>query len=168
MPSSKILAEKQNVVSELAEKLKSAEAGVLVKYEGITVEEDTKLRAALRAAGVQYTVMKNTLTGRACEIAGFGDMKQYLEGMNAIAISQNDPIAAAKIMKEYAEKVESFEIKAGFIDGAVIDAKAVEALASIPSKETLIAKMLGSLTSSLYSFARVLQAKIDKENGAAE
>ena len=168
MPSSKILAAKQNVVSELAEKLKSAEAGVLVKYEGITVEDDTKLRAALRAAGVQYTVMKNTLTGRACEIAGFGDMKQYLEGMNAIAISQNDPIAAAKIMKEYAEKVETFEIKAGFIDGAVIDAKAVEELASIPSKEVLIAKMLGSLTSSLYSFARVLQAKIDKENGAAE
>ena len=168
MPSSKILAEKQNVVSELAEKLKSAQAGVLVKYEGITVEDDTKLRAALRAAGVQYTVMKNTLTGRACEIAGFGDMKQYLEGMNAIAISQNDPIAAAKIMKEYAEKVETFEIKAGFIDGAVIDAKAVEELASIPSKEVLIAKMLGSLTSSLYSFARVLQAKIDKENGAAE
>ena len=168
MPSSKILAEKQNVVSELAEKLKSAQAGVLVKYEGITVEDDTKLRAALRAAGVQYTVMKNTLTGRACEIAGFGDMKQYLEGMNAIAISQNDPIAAAKIMKEYAEKVESFEIRAGFIDGGVIDAKAVEELASIPSKEVLIAKMLGSLTSSLYSFARVLQAKIDKENGAAE
>jgi len=168
MPSSKILAEKQNVVSALAEKLKSAQAGVLVKYEGITVEDDTKLRAALRAAGVEYTVMKNTLTGRACDIAGFGDMKQYLEGMNAIAISQNDPIAAAKIMKEYAEKVESFEIKAGFIDGGVIDAKAVEELASIPSKETLIAKMLGSLTSSLYSFARVLQAKIDKENGAAE
>ena len=168
MPSSKILAEKQTVVSALAEKLKSAQAGVLVKYEGITVEDDTKLRAALRAAGVEYTVMKNTLTGRACDIAGFGDMKQYLEGMNAIAISQNDPIAAAKIMKEYAEKVESFEIKAGFIDGGVIDAKAVEELASIPSKETLIAKMLGSLTSSLYSFARVLQAKIDKENGAAE
>ena len=168
MPSSKILAEKQNVVSTLAEKLKSAQAGVLVKYEGITVEDDTKLRAALRAAGVEYTVMKNTLTGRACDIAGFGDMKQYLEGMNAIAISQNDPIAAAKIMKEYAEKVESFEIKAGFIDGGVIDAKAVEELASIPSKEVLIAKMLGSLTSSLYSFARVLQAKIDKENGAAE
>ena len=168
MPSSKILAEKQNVVSALAEKLKSAQAGVLVKYEGITVEDDTKLRAALRAAGVEYTVMKNTLTGRACDIAGFGDMKQYLEGMNAIAISQNDPIAAAKIMKEYAEKVESFEIKAGFIDGGVIDAKGVEELASIPLKETLIAKMLGSLTSSLYSFARVLQAKIDKENGAAE
>ena len=168
MPSSKILAEKQNVVSTLAEKLKSAQAGVLVKYEGITVEDDTKLRAALRAAGVEYTVMKNTLTGRACDIAGFGDMKQYLEGMNAIAISQNDPIAAAKIMKDYAEKVESFEIKAGFIDGGVIDAKAVEELASIPSKEVLIAKMLGSLTSSLYSFARVLQAKIDKENGAAE
>ena len=168
MPSSKILAEKQAVVAALAEKLKAAQAGVLVKYEGIKVEDDTKLRADLRKAGVEYAVMKNTLTGRACEIAGFGEMKQYLEGMTAIAISEKDPIAAAKIMKEYAEKVESFEIKAGFIDGAVIDVKKVEELADIPAKEVLIGRMLGSLTSGLYSFARVLQAKIDKDGAAQE
>ena len=168
MPSQKILEQKQNAVAVLAEKMRNAASGVLVKYEGIKVEDDTKLRAALRKAGVEYTVVKNTLTGRACDEVGYGEMKQYLSGMTAIATSADDAIAPAKIMKEYAEKVESFEIKAGFIDGAVIDAKAVEALASIPSKETLIAKMLGSLTSSLYSFARVLQAKIDKENGAAE
>ena len=156
MPSSKILAEKQSVVAELAEKLKNAEAGVLVKYEGIKVEDDTKLRAALRAAGVQYSVMKNTMTGRACEIAGFGEMKPYLEGMTAIAISEKDPLAAAKIMKEYAEKIDSFEIKAA----------KVNELASIPAKEVLVGRMLGSLTSGLYSFARVLQAKIDKDNGA--
>ena len=167
MPSNKILEAKQAVVADLAEKLKTAQAGVLVKYEGITVEDDTKLRAALRAAGVEYTVKKNTMIGRACDIAGFGEMKQYLEGMNAIAISANDPIAPAKIMKEYAEKIESFEIKAGFIDGGVIDAKKVEELATIPSRETLIARMLGSLTSSLYSFARVLQAKIDKDGEGA-
>ncbi len=164
MPSSKILAEKQSVVADLAEKLKNAQAGVLVKYEGIKVEDDTKLRAALRAAGVDYTVMKNTMTGRACDIAGFGDMKTYLEGMTAIAISDKDPIAAAKIMKEYAEKIDSFEIKAGFIDGAVIDAAKVNELASIPAKEVLVARMLGSLTGGLYSFARVLQAKIDKDS----
>lgn len=167
MPSKKILEAKQAVVADLAEKLKNAEAGVLVKYEGITVEDDTKLRAELRKAGVEYTVMKNTMTGRACDIAGFGDMKQYLEGMTAIAISANDPVAPAKIMKEYAEKIDSFEIKAGFIDGGVIDAKKVEELATIPSRETLIARMLGSLTSSLYSFARVLQAKIDKDGEGA-
>ena len=164
MPSSKILAAKQNVVAELAEKLKNAQAGVLVKYEGIKVEDDTKLRATLRKAGVEYTVMKNTLTGRACDIAGFGEMKQYLEGMTAIAISATDPVAPAKIMKEYAEKIDSFEIKAGFIDGGVIDAAKVNELASIPSREVLVGRMLGSLMSGLYSFARVLQAKIDKDS----
>ena len=165
MPSNAILEQKKAVVAELAEKLRNAKAGVLVKYEGITVENDTALRRALRAAGVDYSVMKNTLTGRACDEVGFGDMKQYLSGMTAIATSANDEIAPAKIMKEYAEKIESFEIKAGFVDGAVIDAAKVEELASIPSKEILVAKMLGSMTSCLYSFCRVLQAKIDKENG---
>ena len=167
MPSQKILEQKQALVAELAEKLKNASAGVLVKYEGITVEDDTKLRAALRAAGVEYSVVKNSLTGRACEAAGLGEMTQYLTGMTAIATCENDAVAPAKIMKEYQEKVESFEIRAGFVDGAVLDKAGVEELASIPSKEILVAKVLGSLTSSLYSFARVLQAKIDKENEAA-
>ena len=165
MPSNKILEQKKQVVEELAAKLQSAAAGVLVKYEGITVADDTALRAALRKAGVEYTVMKNTLTGRACDIAGYGDMKQYLSGMTAIAISQDDPIAAAKIMKQYADKVKGFEIKAGFVDGGVLDQAGVEALAATPSKEVLIARMMGSLMSSLYGFARVLQGKIDKENG---
>ena len=168
MPSNKILEEKKQVVESLAAKMQTAQAGVLVKYEGITVADDTALRAALRKAGVEYTVMKNTLTGRACEIAGYGEMKQYLSGMTAIAISQNDPLAPAKVMKEFADKIDSFEIKAGFVDGGVLDVAGVEALAATPSKEVLIAKMMGSLMSSLYSFAYVLQAKIDKENGGEE
>ena len=168
MPSNKILEMKKQVVEELAAKLQSASAGVLVKYEGIKVAEDTALRAALRKAGVEYTVMKNTLTGRACDIAGYGDMKQHLEGMTAIAFSSEDPIAPAKIIKEYADKIDSFEIKAGFVDGGVIDKAGVEELAATPSKEVLIAKMMGSLMSSLYGFAYVLQAKIDKENEGAE
>lgn len=162
MPSQKILEQKQEIVKTLAEKMRNAASGVLVKYEGITVEEDTKLRAALRAAGVEYSVMKNSLTGRACEDAGFADMKQYLTGMTAIAISEKDAVAPAKIMKEYADKVASFEIKAGFVDGAVVDASVVMALASIPSKEQLIAKMLGSLTAPMQKFACALQAIIDK------
>ena len=167
MPSQKILEQKQALVASLAEKLKNASSGVLVKYEGITVEDDTKLRAALRAAGVEYSVVKNSLTGRACEAAGLGEMTQYLTGMTAIATCENDAVAPAKIMKEYQEKVESFEIRAGFVDGAVLDKAGVEELASIPSKEILVAKVLGSLTSSLYAFARVLQAKIDKDGGEA-
>ena len=168
MPSNKILEEKKQVVESLAEKIKSAQAGVLVKYEGIKVSEDTELRAALRKAGVEYSVMKNTLTGRACDIAGYGDMKQYLSGMTAIATSQTDPLAPAKIMKEFADKIDCFEIKAGFVDGGILDAAGVESLAATPSKEVLVAKMMGSLMSSLYSFAYVLQAKIDKENEGAE
>ena len=168
MPSNKVLEEKRQVVESLAAKMQAAQAGVLVKYEGITVAEDTELRAALRKAGVEYSVMKNTLTGRACDIAGYGDMKQYLSGMTAIAISESDPIAPAKIMKEFADKINCFEIKAGFVDGGVLDLAGVEALAATPSKEVLIGKMMGSLMSSLYSFAYVLQAKIDKENEGAE
>ena len=165
MPSNKILEEKKQVVESLAAKIQSAKAGVLVKYEGIKVAQDTELRNALRKAGVEYTVMKNTLTGKACDIAGYGDMKQYLNGMTAIAISQDDPIAPAKIMKEFADKIDCFEIKAGFVDGGMLDQAGVESLAATPSKEVLIAKMMGSLMSSLYGFAYVLQGKIDKENG---
>ena len=168
MPSNKILEAKKQVVETLAEKIKSSQAGVLVKYEGIKVSEDTELRAALRKAGVEYTVMKNTLTGKACEIAGYGDMKQYLSGMTAIAIGTDDPIAPAKIMKTFADKLDRFEIKAGFVDGGILDKAGVEALAEIPSKEVLIAKMMGSLMSPLYGLAYVLQAKIDKENGGEE
>ena len=168
MPSNKILEEKKQVVESLAAKIQTAKAGVLVKYEGIKVSEDTELRAALRKAGVEYTVMENTLTGRACDIAGYSDMKEHLSGMTAIAMSQDDPIAPAKIMKQFADKIECFEIKAGFVDGGVLDKAGVESLAATPSKEVLVAKMMGSLMSSLYGFAYVLQAKIDKENEGGE
>ena len=168
MPSNKILEQKKQFVETLAAKMKSAASGVLVKYEGITVADDTELRAALRKAGVEYTVMKNTLTGRACDIAGYGDMKEHLTGMTALAISQEDPIAPAKILKTYADKLQGFELKAGFVDGGVLDQKGVEELAATPSKEVLIAKMMGSLMSSLYGFAYVLQGKIDKENGGED
>ena len=165
MPSNAILEQKKQVVADLAEQIKASAAGVVVNYQGITVENDTALRKALREAGVKYVVMKNTLTGRACEEVGLGDMKQYLSGMTAIAISETDPVAPAKVMKEYAEKIESFEILAGYLDGAVVDKNTVISLADIPSKETLVAKMLGSLQSPLYGLAYVLQAKIDKEGG---
>ena len=167
MPSNSILEQKQAIVAELAEKLKASPAGVVVNYQGITVDADTKMRKALREAGVKYMVIKNSLTGRACDEVGLGDMKQYLSGMTAIAIGTTDPVAPAKVLKEYAEKVESFQILAGYLDGAVVDAAAVNTLADIPSKEVLIAKLLGSIKSPLYNFAYAIQAIVDKDGEAA-
>ena len=163
MPSKTILEQKQQAVAELAERIKNSVSGVLVNYQGITVEDDTAMRKALREAGVKYMVVKNSLTGRACEQVGYGEMKQYLSGMTAIAISEKDAVAPAKVLKKYADKVESFKILAGYVDGAVVDEKTVNALADIPAKEVLIAKFLGSIQSPLYGLAYALQAVIDKQ-----
>ena len=105
MASEKILEQKKALVDGLADKFGRAVSGVLVKYQGITVADDTMLRADLRKAGVEYAVIKNSLIGRAADIAGLGDLKSELEGMNALAISYDDPIAPAKILKKYADKM---------------------------------------------------------------
>ena len=169
MPSNAILEQKKQVVADLAEQIKASAAGVIVNYQGITVDSDTALRKALREAGVRYVVMKNTLTGRACDECGYGEIKQYLNGMTAIAISTpEDPIAPAKILKEYAEKIDSFQIVAGYCDGQVLDAAGVNSLAEIPSKEILLAKFLGSIKSPIYNFAYAIQAIVDKKNEGEE
>jgi len=167
MPNAKVLEQKIAAVEALSDKMGKAASGVLVKYQGITVEDDTKMRAALRKAGVEYSVMKNSIIGRACANVGFNALTDGLEGMNAIAVSMDDPIAPAKILKEYAEKIESFEIRGGFCDGEILDAEGVNALASIPPKEVLVGKILGSIQGPLYSLAFALQAIIDK-NGSGE
>ena len=166
MPSANVLESKKQIVADLTDRIKNSVAGVIVKYEGISVEKDTALRAELRKAGVEYTVIKNTLTKRACENVGYDALVKDLEGMTAIATSASDPVAAAKILKKYAEAIETFEIKSGFVDGGVIDAKGVDELATLPSKEQLIGKVLGSIQSSLYSLAYVLQAIVDKDGGS--
>ena len=169
MPSAKVLESKKQIVADLTEKLQSAVSGVIVNYSGITVENDTKMRAELRKAGVEYAVVKNTMTKRACENVGYGELANVLEGMTAIAISKDDAVAPAKILKEYADKIDSFELKAGFVEGKVLDQAGVLELANIPSKEILIGKLLGSIQSPLYGLACALQAIIDKDGeGAAE
>lgn len=169
MPSAKILEQKQQTVAELSEKLKAAKSGVIVNYTGITVEDDTKLRAELRKANVEYKVYKNSIIGRACAEAGYADVAGQLSGMSAIAYSAEDEVAPAKILKNYADKIETFNLKCGFIDGAVIDANAVEQLADTPNKETLVCKIMGCMKSPVYGLAYVLQAIIDKqEEPAAE
>ena len=166
MPSVKILEQKKAQCALLSEKIKNSVSGVLVSYTGITVEQDTELRKTLRENGVDYKVYKNSIARLACEECGYGEMTPFLEGMNALAVSEKDPIAPAKILKEYADKIESFQIKAGYIDGGVIDQAAVIDLANTPSKETMICKIMGSMMGPLYGLAYVLQAKIDKEEKA--
>jgi large subunit ribosomal protein L10 len=165
MPSAKILEQKQQLVSELAESMKNAQSGVLVNYCGITVEKDTALRAELRKNNVTYKVIKNTYIRKAAEIAGLSGFESVLEGMTAIAVS-DDPIAPAKILCKFAENNDRFEVKAGFIDGRAIDVNEIKELAAIPSREGLIAKFLGSIQSPLYNFAYAIQAIVDKEGGA--
>jgi large subunit ribosomal protein L10 len=167
MPSKSILEQKQKVVADLTEQIRNSVSGVVVNYQGITVEDDTKLRKALREAGVSYHVYKNSLTGRACDNCGYGDMKQYLTGMTAIAVSEKDPVAPAKILKSYADKIESFKLLAGYVDGEVIDDKAVEKLAAIPNKETLVTQLLVCIRSPLVNFVYVLD-QAAKAGGTAE
>ena len=166
MPSAKVLEQKKEIVKNLAEKMKNANAGVFVDYKGINVADDTALRNELRKAGVEYSVIKNTLARFAVEEIGYGALSDIFNGTTALATS-DDQVAAAKILCNYAKDHENFTVKAGFIDGEILDADGVIALSKIPSKEGLIAKMLGGLQSSLYGLAYVLQAKIDKENGEA-
>ena len=166
MPSNKILEQKKQVVADLADSIKNSAAGVLVKYQGITVEDDTKMRKALREAGVKYVVMKNTLTGKACEENGLGDMKQYLNGMTAIAVgTADDPIAPAKILSEFSKSKKKMAIKCGVCDGAFLDEAGVQALANLPSKEVLIAKIMGSMMSSVSKFVYCVEALRKKQAG---
>lgn len=121
MPSEKILEQKKQLVSDLSEKLKNSVAGVLVSYKGISVADDTKLRSDLRAAGVEYGVVKNTMLHLAAEKADLSELDSVLTGTTALAISAEDHVAAAKVLKKFAETHKTFEIKAGFVEGKVID-----------------------------------------------
>ena len=160
MPSKKVLNAKRKIVEEMTEKLKTSVAGVLVDYRGITVEQDTELRNQLRKAGVEYRVIKNSLTRFAAEEAGFQDLNQYLTGPNSLALSFDDPISPAKIISSFAKNNDKIEIKAGFIEGKVIDINEVKALAELPSKEMLIAKALAGFNAPIASFVNVLNANI--------
>lgn len=160
MASEKILQQKQAYVEELAEKLKDSVAGVVVSYMGITVADDTALRRKLREAGVDYAVVKNSMLRRAAEKVGLEGMDNVLEGSTALAVSPTDHVAAAKILSEYAEKSKTFEIKAGYVEGKVIDAAAVSELAKMPPKEVLVAKVLGGLNAPISGFVNVLNGNI--------
>lgn len=157
MPSEKILEKKKQQVAELAEALKGACTGVIVDYKGITVADDTKLRKELREAGCDYKVVKNTLLKLALQEAGIEGLENVLEGTTALAYSKDDYVSSAKILSGYAEKSKDvFNVKAGFVDGKVLDAKGVKELAELPPKEVLVAKALGGLNAPIAGFVTVL------------
>ena len=168
MPSEKVLELKKQQVAALKERLDASIAGVVVDYKGISVEDDTKLRKELREAGVEYTVVKNTLLGRAIEGTSLADMGSVLEGTTAIATSKDDYVAAARILGKYAKDSEGkFKLKAGFIDGEIYDEAGVVALSKIPSRDTLLAQLVGSLQGPIQKLAALLKAVSEKDGEAA-
>jgi large subunit ribosomal protein L10 len=164
MPSAAVLEQKKAIVEALAEEMKGAASVVLVNYQGISVEDDTKLRSELRKANVDYKVVKNTLISRASEIAGLEGHKDVLNGMTAIAICQDDQIAPARVLGKYAKNHDNFVLKAGFIDGKLVDSEELKKLAELPSKEVLIATVLGTLNAPITALAVALQAIADQKD----
>lgn len=171
MASEKVLASKKEKVAQLAELLKNSCAGALVNYEGITVEEDTKLRREMRENNVTYFVEKNTMLRLAFKEAGIEGLDDVLNGATAIAVSADDETAPARILGKYAEDFgdKKFDLKAGFIGTTIYDQAGVVALSKIPSRETLLAQLVGSLQGPLTKLAATLKAVADKksEEGAA-
>ena len=166
MPSNKILAAKQAYVKELNEKLTAAMAGVVVSYNGISVADDTKLRKELRDAGVEYTVVKNTMLRLAVKGTKYEALAECFKGDTAIAISPEDPAAAARILCKFADadKTKRFTVKGGFCDGQVMDAEGVRSLSTMPNREGLLSMLAGSLSGIIGGLAVSLQAIIDKQD----
>ena len=162
MPSTVILEQKQAQVAALAERIKGSIAGVIVDYKGINVEDDTKLRKELREAGVEYTVVKNTLLKRAAEAAGLDGIDPVLEGTTAIATSDDDYVASARILQKYADGHDNFSLKSGYLDGEVIDLTKLQSLAKLPSREVLLATVCSVFNAPIAAFARGVQAIVDK------
>lgn len=166
MPSAKALESKKQVVAELNEKITNATAGILVDYQGLTVEEDTNLRRKLREAGVEYKVIKNTLINLALEGTGLEDLRGCLEKPTAIALS-SDEVAAAKVIGDFSKSNDKLEVKMGFLDGAVMSKDEVIALGKIPGRETLIAQAVCGINSPLTKLVVVLD-QISKKLAAEE
>ncbi len=166
MPSEKILEQKKQMVDTLADKMQKAVAGVMVDYRGLTVEEDTKLRNELRAAGIEYSVVKNTLTRFAANRIGYTEFDEILNGPTALALSYDDVVAPARVLAGFAEKNDNLEIKAGFMEGKAMSLEEVVALSKIPSKDTLYAMLAGGLNATIAGLARAIDAVREQKETA--
>ena len=156
---------KKPVLEEISAQVEGAQCVLLVNYSGLTVAQDTQLRKELREAGVHYKVYKNTMMKRAFAGTAFESLTKDLDGTNAIAISKDDATAPARVLADFAKKAPALEVKAGVVEGNFYDEAGMKAISSIPSREVLLSKLLGSLQSPITNLARVLNQIA--ENGGA-
>ena len=168
MPNAKVLESKKAIVDALAEKLQSSTAAVFVDYKGINVAQDTELRNQFRAANVEYTVVKNTLTRFAANKAGYNQFDDLLNGTTSLACTTGDPIAPARIVCEFAKKNKDLlKIKGGIIEGSVLSAEELSAFGELPSKDALLSQVLGTFLAPITSLAVVLDQICKAKGGDA-
>ncbi len=158
---------KQPIVKEISENVKDAQSVVIVDYRGLTVEEDTQLRRQLREAGVTYKVYKNTMMNFAFKGTDLEALTPHLEGPSAIAISKDDATAPARVLAKFAKATPALELKGGVVEGVYYDAKGIVGISSIPSREELLSKLLGSIQSPIANFARVMNQLAEKGGAGA-
>lgn len=163
MPSSEHLQQKEAIVAEIKGKLEKAKSLVIADYRGITVEEANSLRRSMGEAGVDYTVYKNTMVSRAIKGTEFEVLDKYLTGPGAFAFGYEDAVAPARVIAGFIKEHKKMEFKAGVIEGHFFDAEGVKAVASLPSRDELIAKFMGSIQSPVSKFVRTLQAIADQK-----
>ena len=169
MPNAKVLSQKQAIVEELAARIQNASAGILVDYKGITVEEDTALRAELRKDNVNYTVVKNTLTRKALEKIGMTALDEVLNGTTSMATADEDPIAPFRIITDYSKKLgERFNVKAAFMEGKILNDAEIAEMSALPSKDALYSKVLGTMIAPITGLAVCLGQILEQKGGSLE
>ncbi|MBS4538007.1 50S ribosomal protein L10 [Clostridium sp. D2Q-11] len=163
-----IVEQKQQVVQEIRDKISNAKSVVLVDYRGLNVDEVSELRRKYSEAGVEYKVYKNTMMRFAFKEEGFEEFTSYLKGPSAIAISTEDPVIAARVTNDFAKEHKKLELKAGIVEGDVLNLEKITAIANLPSKEQLLTQLVVGLNAPIGKFARTIQAIVDKQEGGNE
>ena len=163
MPNEKVLKEKQQAVIEVTEKLKSSNCTIVTDYRGLTVAQVTELRKTLRQNGIEFKVIKNTITRRATENAALTELDPHLTGPTAIIFSNGDLVLPAKIVSDFAKKNNNLEVKAGVVEGRVVDHEQIKALAELPSREVLLSMLLSVLQAPMRNFALAVKAVSEKQ-----
>ncbi len=168
MANAKILAEKQQAVSEVTDKLKNSSCTIVADYRGLSVAQVTQLRKSLREAGIEFQVLKNTLARRATANAELSELDEFLIGPTAIAFSKDDIVTPAKILTDFAKKNENLSVKAGVVEGRVVGFDQIKALADLPSREGLLSMLLSVLQAPVRNFALAVKAVAEKQEGGAQ
>ncbi|HGH8453491.1 TPA: 50S ribosomal protein L10 [Streptococcus pyogenes] len=165
--SEAIIAKKAEQVELIAEKMKAAASIVIVDSRGLTVDQDTVLRRSLRESGVEFKVIKNSILTRATEKAGLDELKDVFVGPSAVAFSNEDVIAPAKVINDFTKTADALEIKGGAIEGAVSSKEEIQALATLPNREGMLSMLLSVLQAPVRNVAYAVKAVAENKEGAA-